>query len=160
MTPKWLVLTFAAVAVYALASAWTIEEEVAVRITRNIASRIISPDLSAFTYGTDQEGVDQILNYLSTGKIVDHRQLQNIPSPDHTGLDSKCTNKLCNYMYYQLSCQAIGFDMTKICARYLLGSILDCQQFPHGENEVYQAPSICLGEYTGKHFTSSERKLH
>ncbi|RYH30526.1 hypothetical protein EON65_04910 [archaeon] len=125
------------------------DQEIADQVVRKISNLIITQDdLSAFTSGTEQEGVEKIINYLGAAVTEDRRQLQT--QPDHEGLDDTCNNKLCDYLKYQLSCKSIGFDMEKICARYLLGSVLGCKQFPHEHNEVYQAPSVCLQEYLSK----------
>lgn len=58
-------------------------------------------------------------------------------------MNNTCNDKAC-YMYESaLSCKAFGFRLDKICARYLLGYMLDCPAFP-APNEVYNAPYACV----------------
>lgn len=59
------------------------------------------------------------------------------------GLSPDCGNKLCYFYEYALSCKAIGFNMSKICAQYFMGRILGCPAFP-SPSDFYNAPSVCL----------------
>eukprot|EP01031_Cornospumella_fuschlensis_P005998 gene5998-7459_t len=84
------------------ASAWTMEQEIADQVIKKISKIIVThDDISAFTSGTEQEGVEKIINYLGNAVEEDRRQLQ--AQPDHEGLDDTCTSKLCDYLKYQLS---------------------------------------------------------
>jgi hypothetical protein len=55
----------------------------------------------------------------------------NIDSiPGRTGLSGSCSNKLCSFYEYGLSCKGIGLGLKKICAKYLVGLIFRCPAFP------------------------------
>lgn len=64
-----------------------------------------------------------------------------------SGLNSTndCNNKLCYYLESALSCKALGFNISKICAKYFLGFLYGCPAFP-SPSELFNAPSICLPE--------------
>jgi hypothetical protein len=63
------------------------------------------------------------------------------------GLNETCNNNLCNMFESALSCKALGFHISKICAQYLLGFIFGCSDYP-SPGELFMAPSSCLGELT------------
>lgn len=51
------------------------------------------------------------------------------------------------FSYARQSCKGIGIDMTKICSSYLVGTMYNCNEYPTGEYEVFNAPSVCLQQY-------------
>jgi len=79
--------------------------------------------------------------------IVMARHLLALPALPKTGLNSTndCNNKLCYYLESALSCKALNFGISKICARYLLGYLYGCDAFP-APSELFDAPSTCLPE--------------
>jgi hypothetical protein len=72
--------------------------------------------------------------------------LGNLNVPKH-GLNETCNNSLCEMLESALSCKALGFHLSKICAQYLLGFLYDCPIFPPPSDLLY-APSVCLTELT------------
>lgn len=56
-----------------------------------------------------------------------------------------CNNKMCYYLETALSCKALGFNISKICARYLLGFLYACDAFPPPA-QFFNAPSVCIPE--------------
>ena len=63
-----------------------------------------------------------------------------------TGMNETCTTSLCEMMESAMSCKAIGFDLSKTCATYLLGFLYACPNFP-APNDIYNAPYVCLSEW-------------
>lgn len=71
------------------------------------------------------------------------RNLQSITP--RSGLSPDCNNKLCDTIFYELTCKAEGIHMTKTCAEYLVGNIFSCSDYP-SPDDFYDAPSICANE--------------
>jgi len=82
-----------------------------------------------------------------------HRQLLggalpagiNLQSFQRHGLNETCNNKMCEMLMTSLSCKALPFHLSKICAKHLLGFFYSCSDFP-APIELYDAPSVCIGE--------------
>jgi len=70
--------------------------------------------------------------------------LSNLPKSGLNNTDD-CNNKMCYYLESALSCKALGFNISKICARYFLGYLYGCSAFP-APSELFNAPSTCLTE--------------
>lgn len=71
-----------------------------------------------------------------------HRMLFDLPI---TGLNETCQVQLCEMMESALSCKGVGFDLSKTCARYILGYLYTCPGFP-APAEIFNAPYICLSQ--------------
>lgn len=110
-------------------SIWAVSDELAAyqwQLSEQIASNLVSAanghDLVSLLDGapTADEAVDMLIDILQTGQVTirnagtgalgaqgaaeEGRRLQTppIPRPAHTGLDMDCSNKLCDYMQYEL----------------------------------------------------------
>eukprot|EP00981_Chlorochromonas_danica_P011741 scaffold4247_cov174-Ochromonas_danica.AAC.2 len=121
-----------------------------------LVQRLVDSDFLATFEQTHEamENIDHLMEIFHHGgssqEEEDNRQLASVPSfSKHSGLSDDCSNQLCHYIEDELSCKGIGFDLKKICARYLLGKMYGCGDYPHAEYDIYNAPSVCLTEYTG-----------
>lgn len=60
-------------------------------------------------------------------------------------LSDSCSNKVCHFWEYALSCKAFDFGVSRTCAKYYMGYTFDCPTFPRAK-EMLDAPSACLPE--------------
>ena len=93
-------------------------------------TKLVEPFASSYPYGIQyprevQIGEDGHAVISSSSETdTDHRSLAGIdPSQlakliafltTHEGLSAGCSNKLCSYFEYALSCKAIGFNLKKV----------------------------------------------
>lgn len=77
-----------------------------------------------------------------------HGSLRRLLSLPIQGMNETCQNSLCEMMESALSCKGIGFGLSKTCATYLLGFLYECPIFP-AQDELFNAPYVCLGEWEG-----------
>lgn len=87
---------------------------------------------------------EEDLSWLRPHQLRSLLSLNDLPK---SGLNNTndCNNKMCYYLESALSCKALGFGISKICARYFLGYLYGCPAFPT-PSELFDAPSTCLPE--------------
>ena len=92
------------------------------------------------------DGIRRHLEGLLDLAAPDTSALANLNLPK-VGLNNTCNNNMCEMLESALSCKALGFHLSKICARYMLGFLYACPVFP-APSELFFAPSVCLTELT------------
>jgi len=92
------------------------------------------------------DGIRRHLNGLLSLAAPDTSALANLDLPK-IGLNTTCNNNMCEMLESAMSCKALGFHLSKICAQYMLGFLYECPIFP-APSELFFAPSVCLTELT------------
>ena len=94
-----------------------------------------------------EEGQDTRHQDMQAALEQSHHQVRSLLAIKlpKTGLNTTCNDKMCVYLESALSCKALNFRLSKICVRYFLGYLYACPVFP-APSEIYQAPSVCIGE--------------
>jgi len=78
-------------------------------------------------------------------RAISSISLPSLPLTNHT-LGPTCATKYCEILQTVLSCKAFQIHMSKICAKYFVGLIFSCPNFPDKYHLQY-APVSCQVEF-------------